>query len=209
MPAVTLRRPAGIVQKTSTNLMKRPCSVSIMRRPSVFVMPILVKKGQALMARRKIGYKRASRGYTRVQHQKVDKSRVNDMMGFHSVVHLRSAQHVKRMLTSKGLLPVRRHCHRCGAKVKKGIYERRSGDYGYRCTNSACWIRINRLHGHPIFHLSRRGLELAQQAALVSAMLHATSLVNIHVQMGISHRAIEDMALHLRRHIQHWAGTLG
>ena len=151
-------------------------------------------------------YRASSEGYTRMARPKFDKSRVNGMVGIHSMVKL---QTIKRLLTSKGLVPVRRLCYRCGWKVKKGDYERRSGDYGYCCTNTSCRIRITRFHGHPLFQLSRYGLELSQQAAMVSLIIHATSLVNTHVQLGISYGAIESMALRLRQRIQKWVGALG
>ena len=158
------------------------------------------------MASRPIGHRGTGKGYTRVVRSKIDKSRINGMMGIHSMVKLQSPQSIRRLLTSKGLVPVRRLCHRCGWKVKKGDYERRSGDYGYRCTNTSCRIRITRFHG---FQLSRYGLELSQQAAMISSIIHATSLVNTHVQLGISHGAIESMALRLRQHIQRWVTALG
>ena len=209
MPCGNIRRPAALTKKPCTITLRRPSSNQVLRKPAVFVMPILAKKGRARMASRPIGHRGAGKGYTRMVRPKIDKSRINGMMGIHSMVKLQSPQSIRRLLTSKGLVPVRRLCHRCGWKVKKGDYERRSGDYGYRCTNTSCRIRITRFHGHPLFQLSRYGLELSQQAAMVSSIIHATSLVNTHVQLGISHGAIESMALRLRQHIQKWVTALG
>ena len=209
MPCSNTRRPAALMKKPCTSLTRRPSSNQVMRRPAVFVMPILTKKGQARMANRPIGHRATGKGYTRVVRSRFDKSRINGMLGTHSMVKLQSPQTISRLLTSKGLLPVRCICYLCGWKVKKGDYERRSGTYGYRCTNTSCRTRITTVHGHPLFQLWRRGLERSQQAAMVSSILHASSLVNIHVQLGISHRAVEDMALRVRQHIQKWVGILG
>ena len=201
------KRPSAKGQMTyckrplSNLVIKRPTAH---RRPASFFMPILVKKGTLRMMRRPTGATKPHNGYTRIKVKKVPKSRLVGALGITSVTKCQSAQVVRRLLTKKGLMPMRKLCPYCGHAVRRGDYEKRCGDYGYRCSHRPCHSRINRLYGHSLFILSRHSLELAQQVAIMTSLLHSTTLANIHVQTGASHRAVEDMAHRLRQHLQRW-----
>ena len=208
MPPACMRRPAASSQINKDTIMRRPCANGVMRRPAVYIMPILVKKGQSRMTTRGKQGSGQRRNYTRIAKSKFDRSRVH-LTGMHTVTKLQGAKSIRRMLTSKGLLPVRKLCSKCGSRVRQDVYEPRCGDYGYRCSYGSCAARFSRFQGHPLFHISRRGLALAQQVMIVSAVINATSLVNIHAQTGISHCGVEAMAKSIRLHLQKWVPSLG
>ena len=207
MAAQCIKRPSAKGQlvnckRPGSNLViKRPTAL---RKPAGFFMPILVKKSTLRMMKRPKRDNKHVNGYTRTKVKKVPKSRLVGALDITSVTKFQSAQVVRCLLTKKGLVPVRKLCPYCGHAVRRGEYEKRCGDYGHKCTHRPCHSRINRLHGHPLFILSRRSLELAQQVAIMTSLLHSTTLANIHIQTGASHRAVEDMAQRLRQHIQRW-----
>ena len=131
-PSACMRRPAASSQNNKETIMRRPCANGVKRRPAVYIMPILVKKGQSRMTTRGKQSSSKRRCYTRIAKSKFDRSRVH-LTGMHTVTKLQGAKSIRRMLTSKGLLPVRKLCSKCGSRVRQDVYEPRCGDYGYRC----------------------------------------------------------------------------
>ena len=121
--AVSVLAPCGMV------CYKHPLSNSIIKRPVAQQKPttsfMLIR--ELRMMRRPHGAVKKNNGYTRIAIKKAPKSRLVGALGITSVSKYQSAQAVKRLLTHRGLVPVRKRCPHCGVDILFGEVTMKGG----------------------------------------------------------------------------------
>eukprot|EP00971_Amphidinium_carterae_P260988 5177525-Amphidinium_carterae.2 len=229
-----LKRPTSVAKKIlkrPTSVAKKPAAAAIIKRPSVFFMPVRPKKGAALRAMRRPTC-RDNGMYTR--HRTVSRHRRERApVDQHDMAHrMKSDRECSSRLVRIGLLKAPKFCCKCGSRMapqlattagrpsqgddahvrrnQAGAAPKRLNELHQRmlrCSNTKCRYRLNNLLiGHPFFTSAgrRHPMTLAKQMTIVRGLMQRESQVTLRLNTALGHATIERLASRVRAHVRQY-----
>ena len=201
-----LKKPVG-----TKGLSKKPSastSRTISKKPAVYVMPIIPKKGMHMLLNRATRKRPASKRTPYVRgapDAKRRRDRLDNPFGMWQMTKPLPLRDVTRKLKKLRLLPTRINCPGCGGRLSKTTSwcNDVSEEKQRRCWNRNCSrTSVHPLHGHPLFTVGNQVPPLAMQSSVLSALLNRSKHADIHMQMGTAHATIERVAKRLREYLR-------